>query len=245
MKGIILITGGSRGLGSRFVERLAAEKDRMIYFTYNTSVDKAAALEERFGNVTGVKCDQSNDKDILDCVSKIESEQGGVDILVNNACPSFKPVDFLNTDWKMFQDIIDVDVKGSYLFSRECGKIMKKQGSGKIINILSSTIVNLPPKKLSFYVTAKHALLGLSKVTAVELCKCGITVNMISPGLMDTDLSAYLPKKYIEMFIDKHPMKRITTTDDVADALEFLISDKAQFINGVNIPVNGGESFLC
>lgn len=190
-----------------------------------------------------VLCNQKNEDEIINCISEIESQHGRIDVLVNNACSSFKPCDLLSSDWQSFQEIIDVNIKGSYIFTRETSKIMKNQGGGKIINILSAYVLNVPPEKISFYITAKYALLGLSKASATELCKYGITVNMISPGLMSTQLSSYLPKKYIEVYNQKHPMKRMTTTSDVAEVLKFLISEGSDFLNGVNIPVNGGETF--
>jgi 3-oxoacyl-[acyl-carrier protein] reductase len=239
MKRIILITGGSRGLGRGFVERLSLSDDHIIYYTYS---DPATQNEES-AKVIPVLCDQRNEAEITDCVNKIKTEQGRIDVLVNNACPCFKPCDFLETDWAMFKDLIDVNVKGTFLFSREAAELMKSQGSGKIINILTSYVINVPPEKLSFYITAKYALLGLSKAMAVELCKYGITVNTISPGMMATRLTEYLPARYMEAYRLKHPMKKITTAEDVAGVLDFLISDSAGFLNGVNIPVNGGEAF--
>lgn len=242
-----MITGGSKGLGAEFVKELSKSDDNAIYFTY---ADASADLQP-YANVIPILCSQRNESDIIDCVERIFGEQGKIDVLVNNACSSFKPCDFLDTDWRMFQDILDVNVRGAYLFIREVSRIMKQQtnadalgiGHGRIINILSSYIINVPPEKLSFYITAKYALAGLSKAAAAELCKYGITVNMISPGLMATQLTNYLPTRYFEAYKQKHPMKRMTTTADVADVLTFLISDGARFINGVNIPVNGGEAF--
>lgn len=239
-KKVILITGGSSGLGANFVDTLAENGNNSVYFTHIEPPEKA--METKTG-VFALRCDQRNEAEIEHCVSTIISNQGRIDVLVNNACSSFKPCDFLSSDWSLFQDLIDVNVKGSYLFIREVSKIMKKQGYGKIINILSSYVLNVPPEKLSFYITAKYALLGLSKAAANELCKYGITVNMLSPGLMSTQLTGYLPRKYLEVSGQKHPMKRLATTDDVAGVLKFLISEDANFLNGVNIPVNGGESF--
>ncbi|SHH59339.1 3-oxoacyl-[acyl-carrier protein] reductase [Sporobacter termitidis DSM 10068] len=238
-KKVILITGGSKGLGAEFVKALLSSEDNAVYFTYS---DKSAEFQPS-GNVTPILCDQKNEAEIIDCVAQIVNAQGRIDVLVNNACSGFKPCDFLDTDWNMFQDIIDVNVKGAYLFTREAARSMKQQGNGRIINIVSSYVVNVPPEKLSFYITAKYALAGLSKATAVELGKYGVTVNMISPGLMATQLTNYLPARYLEAYKQKHPMKRMTTTADVAEVLKFLISDGAQFLNGVNIPVNGGEAF--
>ena len=242
-KKVILITGGSSGLGAKFVDTLSKLDDSFVYFTHIESPEKLAEIMPVCNGVTTIMCDQRNEDEIINCVSRIKSEQGRIDVLVNNACSSFRPCDFLLTNWDLFHEIIDVNVKGSYIFTREVSKTMKIQGQGKIINILSSYVLNVPPEKISFYITAKYALLGLSKASAVELCKYGITVNMLSPGLMSTQLSSYLPRKFLEVYSQKHPMKRMTTTSDVADVLKFLISDGSDFLNGVNVPVNGGEVF--
>lgn len=236
---VILITGGSRGLGAALVKRFALSDENMVYFTY---ADRSAE-HEKTHNVIPLECDQRESEDIVRCVCGIVEEQGRIDVLVNNACPSFFPCDFLQSDWSMFQAIADVNVKGAYFFSREAAKAMKQQGGGRIINVLSSYVVNVPPEKLSHYVTTKYALEGLSKAAAVELGKYGITVNMVSPGMMETRLTEYLPARYLQAYRQKHPMKRMTTPADVAQVIEFLSSDGAEFLNGVNIPVNGGEAF--
>ncbi len=238
-KKVFLITGGSRGLGAEFVKKLSAPEDRAVYFTYSD----ASARFPSDGNTIPVLCNQNNAAEIIGCIARIADEQGKIDALVNNACPAFRPCGFLETDWGMFEDILNVNVRGAYLFAREAGRVMKEQGYGRIVNVLSSYVIDVPPEKLSFYVTAKYALEGLSKAMAVELCKFGITVNMISPGLMATHLTAYLPSRYLEAYEKKHPMKRMTSTQDVAETLDFLLSDGARFLNGVNIPVNGGEAF--
>jgi NAD(P)-dependent dehydrogenase (short-subunit alcohol dehydrogenase family) len=235
---VILITGGSSGLGAEFVTQLSQGSD-FIYFTYS----HPAAAFPKAEQVSALHCDQRQEGSVVACVSSILQEHGRIDVLINNACPSFLPCDFLDTDWSMFQNLLDVNVRGSYWFMREAAKVMKQQGGGRIINILSSYVINVPPEKLSFYVTAKYALEGLSKAAAAELGKYGITVNMISPGLMKTQLTDYLPERYLEAYSQKHPMKRMTTTQDVAAVLQFLSSDSARFLNGVNIPVNGGETF--
>ncbi len=242
-KKVILITGGSSGLGLKFVEALTESGDNIVYFTHVKPYEKQEEAVEADNGATALKCDQRNEEEIVNCVSKINSEQGRIDVLVNNACSSFKPCDFISSSWDMFQEIIDVNVKGSYIFTREVSKIMKAHGHGKIINILSTYVLNVPPEKIPFYITGKYALMGLSKASAAELCKYGITVNMLSPGLMSTQLSSYLPQKYLDVYCQKHPMKRMTSTSDVAEVLKFLISEGSEFLNGVNIPVNGGEAF--
>jgi NAD(P)-dependent dehydrogenase (short-subunit alcohol dehydrogenase family) len=190
-KKVILITGGSRGLGAAFVKKLSDCKENTVYFTYS---DPGADFEMAENSVS-VLCDQKKEEQIIDCVSGILLDRGRIDVLVNNACTHFTPCDFLETDWGMFQELLDVNVKGAYLFTRETARAMKRQQGGKIINILSSYVMHVPPEKLSFYISTKYALAGLSKASAAELCKYGITVNMISPGMMETRLTDYLPAR--------------------------------------------------
>lgn len=229
-------------MGSCIVERLACEGGYEIYYTF---VHKSADGQQRFDpeNVHGILCDQRDEESIKACHELIRSRSGRLDVLINNACSRFFPCELLMADWNMYQDLIDTNVKGSFLHIREAAGIMKGQGSGRIINILSSYVLNMPPPKLSFYVAAKYALLGLTRAAAVELAGSGITVNAVSPGMMDTDLTSHLPRKYMEAYAARHPMKRLTTPSDVADAVLFLMSDGASFISGANIPVNGGEAF--
>lgn len=239
---VILVTGGSRGLGAKFVETLSAEENISLYYTCSSEPAASAAGDDA-KHVTAIRCDQRNEAEIKDCIDKIIGVEGRIDVLVNNACPPFTPCDIISSDWSRYQELMDVNVKGSVQFTREAARVMKEQGGGKIINILSAYVMNVPPEKISFYVTAKYALLGFSRAAAAELGKFGITVNMISPGLMVTRLSEYLPEKYLQVYSQKHPMKRMTTTGDVAEVLKFLISKGSDFLNGVNIPVNGGEVF--
>jgi 3-oxoacyl-[acyl-carrier protein] reductase len=251
MKRVILITGGSRGLGACLVNRLSGNSRLMdvngeetaVIFTYVNSSENALKLASGSENIQGIKCDQRDENQVKRCHETIFEKYGRLDVLINNACAAFMPCDLLSSGWDKFQELLDTNLKGAYCHMREAAEIMKKQGSGRIINILSAYVLNTPPEKIAFYITAKYALLGLTRSSAVELVKYGITVNAISPGLMETDLSGYLPRKYLEVYASRHPMKRMTQPSDVADAAAYLISDGAAFLNGVNIPVNGGESF--
>lgn len=243
MNKVILITGGGKGLGRALVERFAACDDAIVYFTYNSSVEAALEIESLLKNTFAIHCDQRVEEQIKCCIEKIDLEQGKIDVLINNACPFFKPAGFSNTNWSMFQELLETNVKGTFLFMREAMELMKRNQRGKIINVLSSYVFSMPPEKLSHYVTAKYALMGLSKAAAAELVKYGITVNMLSPGLMYTSLTAHLPKKYLEVCAARHPMKRITTVEDTANVAAFLASEASDFLNGINVPVTGGEVF--
>jgi len=240
---VMLVTGGSRGLGACLVKRLAAGAGNAVCFTYLNSTQQADGLVSGAENITAVKCDQKSEDQVKACHRTILEKYGRLDVLINNACPAFHPGDILTAEWSSFQELLDTNLKGSFLHLRCAAEVMKNQGGGRIINVLSSYVLGCPPEKLSFYITAKYALLGLTRAAAAELVKYGITVNAVSPGLMETELSGFLPRKYLEVYRAKHPMKRTTQPADVADAVEFLISDGAKFLNGINIPVNGGEAF--
>jgi len=240
---VVLVTGGSRGLGACLVKRLAAGAGNVVCFTFVNSAEQAAGLASGAENIMAVKCDQKSEDQVEACHRAILDRYGRLDALINNACPAFLPDDILAAEWSSFQELLDTNLKGSFLHLRSAAEAMKAQGEGRIINILSSYVFGCPPEKLSFYITTKYALLGLTRAAAAELVKYGITVNAVSPGLMETELSGFLPRKYKEVYRAKHPMKRMTEPADVADAVEFLISDGAKFLNGINIPVNGGEAF--
>lgn len=240
---VILITGGSRGLGSYLVERLAGDKASTVVFTYLASADKAALLANKGDNIVPFSCDQREEGQVKACYDMLAEKFGGLDVLINNACSPFRPHELLASEWDEFQGLLDSNLKGAFYHTREAANLMKQRGAGRIINVLTTYVTNVPPEKLSFYITAKYALLGLTKSSAAELVKYGITVNAVSPGMMETELSAYMPRKYLELYSGRHPMKRMTTVADTADVIEFLISDGAGFLNGINIPVNGGESF--
>jgi len=240
---VILVTGGSRGLGACLVRRMACDSANTVCFTYANSSDQAAALASGGENIVAFRCDQKSEEQVKNCHRAIHDRYGRLDVLINNACSAFLPCDVLTSEWYYFQELLDTNLKGSFLHMRYAAQIMKQQGGGSIINILSSYVLNPPPEKISFYITAKYALLGLTRAAAVELIKYGITVNAISPGLMETELSGYLPRKFLEVCRVRNPMKRLTEPSDVADVAEFLVSERAKFLNGINIPVNGGEAF--
>jgi 3-oxoacyl-[acyl-carrier protein] reductase len=243
MNKVILVTGGSKGLGACLVDRLSGDKNSEVYFTYKDSQEKASLLASKASNIQEIKCDQQDEEQVRLCYKIINENHGRIDVLINNACSSFQPCDILSSGWDKFQSLIDINLKGSYYHLREAAEKMKIQGTGRIINVLSSYVLNTPPEKISFYITVKYALLGLTRSAAVELAKYGITVNAVSPGMMETDLTGYLPRRYLEVYASRHPMKRMTQPSDVADVIEYLISEGSNFLNGINIPINGGESF--
>lgn len=150
---------------------------------------------------------------------------------------------FTDFDWKNFENQINVQCRSLTIILNRLIKSMSKAKFGKIILILSSVSINIPPKYLSAYVTAKYALMGLGKSLAAEYAPKNIQVNMISPSMMDTKFLKNLHELTVQQSAEANPMKRSSSPEEVANLIEFLFSDSNSFITGANIPITGGEVF--
>ncbi len=169
----------------------------------------------------------------------IIEEKKKIDILVNNA-----GIIKDNVIWKMteeqFDDVIQVNLKGSWLLCKEVAPIMREQKSGRIINIASRAWLGNPGQ--SNYSASKGGLVSMTRVLALELAPKNITVNAVAPGLIKTDMTNALPKEIFQKLLDKQPSKQAGEPEDVASAVAFLASEEAQFINGQILHVDGGRS---
>jgi 3-oxoacyl-[acyl-carrier protein] reductase len=162
-----------------------------------------------------------------------------VDILVNNAAADYRPIDFLELSWDDVQKDIDVIVKGAFNCCKEIVPVMLSNGGGKIINISSAATDN-PPAGQAKYVTAKSALVGLSRSLAVEFAAKNIQVNLIAPSLVETDFVAHVPEPYRRKLGQDNPMGRNASPLDVARAVIMLASSFASFTTGQRWMVTGG-----
>jgi 3-oxoacyl-[acyl-carrier protein] reductase len=142
--------------------------------------------------------------------------------------------------WEDIQKHIDTQVKGFFFIIQSLKPLIKSKHKIKFIIILTEYCTGKPPSGLSHYITAKYSLMGFGKSMAVELAKYNSTVNMISPGMVTTNLIKGLPPKLIEMTAETNPLKRIANPQDVSNTVLFLCSDGSDYLNGVNILVNGG-----
>ena len=145
-------------------------------------------------------------------------------------------------NWKDFAGQLEVQLKSVVDTSVLVIPIMKSQGGGRIVNILTSYVVSHVPAGLSDYVTAKYAVLGLTKSMAVELGKYNITVNAVSPSFLRGKFNKDIPEKLDEFIIANTPLKRLVEPKDIANVVAFLISDEAGYITGENISVSGGSA---
>ena len=169
---------------------------------------------------------------------KVMKEYGCVDILVNNAGILMDGT-LVNMEEEQFDAVINVNLKGVYLCGQSAATIMKKQGSGVILNA-SSVVAHNGNYGQTNYVATKAGVIGMTKVWARELGKDGIRVNAIAPGFITTEMTAQMPEKIIKMMSEKVPVKRWGEPEDVANAYCFLASEEASYISGMVLNVDGG-----
>ncbi len=236
---ISVVTGAGQGMGRTMVQHFV-ELGAIVY-----AVDvNAQALEETVKDLAGkahaVVCDITNETAVTELMARIEQEQGHLDILVNNA--GIGSMDsFLDTPLETWQRVINVNLTGAFLCSREAAKLMVKAGKGSIINFSSTGA--LTGEGPSHYVASKAGMMGLTRSTARELAPSGIRVNSLVPGATDTPMMAGIPQEWMDSMIAGIPLGRLGTTMEIARVVAFLGSDDASFITGQNIAVNGGMAF--
>lgn len=231
----VLVTGGSRGIGAECVRKFAQNGDR-VFFIYKNSDNEAKALSDETGAIS-VKGDVSSFCDMEKAVIEVH-KYGKLDVLVNNAGIS---------EIKMFQDITEqdwdrmfsVNIKGMFVLSKLFAGDMINSKKGRIINI-SSMWGETGGSCEVHYSASKAAVIGFTKALAKELGPSGITVNCVSPGVIATEMNSHLDEDDINALIEETPLEKIGKPQDVAELVLYLASEKAGFITGEDIKVNGG-----
>jgi len=237
----ILLTGSTSGMGIQIIRALSDGVDE--FFLHYLSEEGKKEIENEVSNLsfkaTFYRADLTDTVQTRNMVEQI-SKIGGVDIIIHCVSPELSRIDISKKSWSDFERHMSLQVRSLFMIIKGLIGHMKDRKRGKIINILSEAVIGKPPSNLSDYVTSKYALLGFSKSLAVEYGQSNITCNCISPGLIDTALTADYPNKLKELVSSQTPLKRITKPEDVASLIKFLCSDDADFITGENILVNGG-----
>jgi 3-oxoacyl-[acyl-carrier protein] reductase len=239
---VAIVTGGTRGIGRAIVLDLAAN-GADVALNYHKSADLAAELAETIREMGRralvVQADVSSLTDAQAMVQQVLDEFGRLDILVNNAGMNWDGV-----VWKMTEEqwdrVIDVDLKGTFNYTRAAGPIFREQGSGKIVNITS--INGLRGKfGQSNYSAAKAGVIGFTKACARELGRYSVNVNAIAPGLIETKMVREAPEKVREMALAEIVLGRLGLPEEVAYVVTFLCSERARHITGQVIQVDGGQ----
>lgn len=238
---VAIVTGGTRGIGRAIALKLA-DHGANIVINYRNSDKEAeelkAILEGKGVKVLTVKCDISNFEDSKNLMDKCKEVFGKIDILVNNAGIT-KDTLIMRMKKEDFDNVIDVNLKGTFNCAKHASAIMLKQRFGKIINMTSVVGIAGNAGQVN-YAASKAGVIGLTKSLAKELGSRGITVNAVAPGFINTDMTASLSEKVKEEASKNIPLKRLGDPEDVANLVGFLASDAANYITGQVINVDGG-----
>lgn len=240
---IILITGGSRGIGAACVKYFCMA-GASVAFTYNTNAAAAARIEKRFSKISkckAYKVDINNENEIKSVVQSVVKDFGKIDVLVNNA-GIWKEGKISKIKLSAWEETIKTNLTSAFLFTQHVIRFMKIKRYGKIINI-SSTAGQRGEAHYSHYASSKGGMISFTKSLASELGPFNINVNSIAPGWVLTDMSKSVlsNKKSLEEELKKIPLGRIATADDIAGPVLFLASDMSRHINGEVLNVNGGS----
>ena len=241
IKRTILVTGGSRGIG-RGICLAFAHADNHIFFNYSSAGEAAAQTEklvaEAGGTATGVQVNVASEKEVVGFVARALDDTGRIDVLVNNAGITRDGllVRMKESDW---EDVLNINLKGTFLCIKAVTKPMMKQRYGRIVNVSSVVGVSGNAGQAN-YVASKAGIIGLTKGVAKELASRNITANVVAPGFIETDMTAGLADKAKDAMVSQIPLGRPGTAEDIARAVVFLASDDAAYITGQTLHVSGG-----
>ena len=236
-----IVTGGSRGIG-RTIVRTLAEAGLQVYFTYVSRPEAAESTMADIAAMGGVarafRVDCSDAGQVARFFAEEIKGKVHLDVLVNNAGITRDGLVLRMKD-EDYDQVLNTNLRGAFLFLREAAKIMTRQRYGRIINI-SSVVGQMGNAGQINYAAAKAGLIGMTKSAAKELGSRSVTVNAVAPGFIETEMTAALPEESRKAYLSAIPLGRLGSAQDVADAVAFLASDKAAYITGQVIAVNGG-----
>lgn len=243
---VALVTGAGRGVGRVIALRFAAEGAKVAVNDVRAGLAEtvAAEIRDRRALSLSVPGDVAQAQEVNALVGTVIREFGTVHILVNNA-GILRRTRFGEVTEEEWDEVCDVNLKGTFLCSKAVFPVMKGRGSGRIVNISSSAGRSVSTLGGVHYTASKAGVLGLTRATAKELSSFGITVNAICPGLIDTEMvRSSTTDEELQSFIESFPTPRLGRPEEVADVALFLASDRAGYITGASIDINGGDLML-
>ena len=234
----VLITGATGGIGSKTSE-LFSKMGATVGLCGRNIDDKMKNLASKMqGQVYTFACNLANLDDVENLFEKADTEMGGIDILVCNAgiTKDSLAMRMSKTD---FDEVIDVNLKATFLLNREAIKKMLKRRYGRIVNI-SSVVCVMGNAGQANYVASKAGIIGMTKTMAMEVATRGITINCVAPGLIATPMTDVLNNEQKTKILSGIPMGKMGEPEDIANAILFLSSKEASYITGQTLHVNGG-----
>ncbi|AOZ95494.1 SDR family NAD(P)-dependent oxidoreductase [Butyrivibrio hungatei] len=237
----LLLTGASSDVAKELLKKIGCNYSHIIAI-YNHSSDNIQELQSLFGDkVLPQKVDLSNLEEIDALMKRLKEDDLLPDHLIHLAAGKIHNVKFEKECLGNFEDSINVSLRSIIKILLMSIPHMKKQKYGKIVFMLTSGVLNMPPKYQSAYVVPKYALLGLMRELSIEYAGKGITVNAVSPDMMETKFLSEVPDLIIQANAANSPAGRNIMISEVVPAFEYLLSDGADAVTGVNIPVTGGK----
>ncbi|TCO79005.1 3-oxoacyl-[acyl-carrier-protein] reductase [Marinisporobacter balticus] len=236
-----IVTGGSRGIGKAIALKLA-DLGANVVVNYTSSPQKAEEvvkmIKDMGRDAIALKADVSNSEQVQEFIKGIEKQFGSIDILVNNAGITRDGLlmKMKEEDW---DQVMAINLKGTYNCTKAVTRKMMKQRSGKIVNVASVVGVTGNGGQAN-YAASKAGIIGFTKSIAKELGSRGINVNAIAPGFIQTDMTDILSDEVKKGIMEQIPMKELGMPEDVANVVAFLCSDKARYVTGQVIHIDGG-----
>lgn len=238
---VALVTGASRGIGREIALTLAGYGAKVVV-NYNGSEEKAKQVVEEIlaagGDSYAVQCSVADFTACGEMIQGVLEKYGRIDILVNNAGITRDNL-VMKISEEDFDAVLDTNLKGTFNTIKHMYRPFLKQKSGRIINMASVTGILGNPGQAN-YAASKAGVIGLTKSIARELASRGITANAVAPGYIDTDMTQAMTDAAKEAVLSQIPLKRVGTPKDIAETVAFLASDKASYITGQVISVDGG-----
>nr|WP_174505260.1 SDR family oxidoreductase [Acinetobacter sp. Marseille-Q1620] len=242
----VIVTGAARGLGRDFAEAIASAGAKVVMMDIleDLVLSEASKLKSQGLQVEATVVDLSNVSSIERAVEFAVAQLDELDGLVNCAAMATNVggKDMLDYDPDLWDRVMNVNVKGTWLMTRACVPYLKKSVAGKVVNIASDTALWGAPKLMA-YVASKGALIAMTRSMARELGEFNISINTISPGLTLVEATEYVPEERHNLYVNGRAIQRQQVPDDLNGTALFLLSDLSSFVTGQNIPVNGGFVF--
>ncbi len=237
---VAIVTGAAQGMGKAIALALA-ERGAIVALN-DLNLDKVKRVAEEIGKESlPFQADVSNYREVEKMIKNIEEKFHRIDILINNA-GVLKPTKFDQINEKEWDFVLDINLKGVFIVSRLVVPMMKRNRYGKIVNLSSSAGKSLSTLGGAHYTASKAGVLGLTRHMAKELASCGINVNAVCPGLIDTEMvRANCSSERLNNYEKSFPISRLGTPEEIVDLVLFLASDKSSYITGASIDINGGD----
>ena len=232
----ILITGATGGIGKALVKKFVSLEGNVL--ATGTKTEKLNALKKEFPNISILKFDISDHSKIEEFIENTSSQLSGLDVLINNAGINMDNLSLRmkNEEWKK---VIDVNLGATFFLCKYAIKKMLKNKYGRIVNI-TSIVGHTGNLGQANYAASKAAIIGMSKSLAIEYAKKNITINCVSPGFIQSNMTDKIVESIKAVLTSRIPMSKLGTGEDVSNTVAFLSSDAASYITGQTLHVNGG-----